>query len=120
MEKIKKILKKANLPLKIIAGVSLITLSFGVVFGISATSFKMDYINLSDQTKRLLASKENSYADQNSPSMWNVVGIEDFVSAPTSKSATAESRSKIHQPFFNKAENGSKVGTKYYDGSDES
>ena len=119
MEKIKKILKKANLPLKIIAGVSLITLSFGVVFGISATSFKMDYINLSDQTKRLLASKENSYADQNSPSMWNVVGMEDFVSAPTSKYATAETRSKIHQPFFNKAENGSKVGTKYYDGSDE-
>lgn len=127
MKENKKMSKKTKLALKIAASVSLLSLSFGIVFGISAASFKLSYIDLSDLAKRKYASDSRTgeaiYVDQKSTSGWNMTDVdgmgikaEDFVPAPTSKQATAKSRAERHQPFFDKEANGAKVGVQYYDG----
>ena len=117
---------KSKTLLKVFAGISLVSLSFGIVFGISAATFKISYVDLFNKANRQIASKGSlNYSNQNAPSRWNIANDEndnpiDFVDKPENQLATEESRNKRHQPFFNKNKNGEDFGVDYYSYSQES
>lgn len=51
--------------------------SAGIVFGVSAGTFHINYMNLNDADARLLASQTAGYYGENIDSAWNMNGVKD-------------------------------------------
>ncbi len=55
----------------------LLAASAGIVFGVSAGTFHINYMNLNDADARLLASQTAGYYGENIDSAWNMNGVKD-------------------------------------------
>lgn len=73
--KVKNILTKSTL-----ASTALLAGSAGIVFGISAGMYKVNYMDLTNAEARVLAARMSNYYSQNIKSGWNMLTDPDTAS----------------------------------------
>lgn len=61
----------------VVTSTCLVGASAGIVFGVSAGCFAINYMDLASAEARLAASKTSSYYSENISSMWNMNGGKD-------------------------------------------
>lgn len=81
--KLKKFLKAHPVALKDVAvSTCLLGASAGIVFGVSAGMFKIEYMPLNSAEARLAASQTNNYRSENILSGWNMRLTDDIQDCP--------------------------------------
>lgn len=96
-----KKLKHMNLVKTIASSTCLLGASAGIIFGVSAGKFSIDYVNLEDAMTRINAALNYNYRNQDIKSEWNMLNVDEETGEELEVQAPQPTTMKIDEENWN-------------------